>query len=565
MMMEILLVFNILLIFAAVGLAYRMKQKCKPASKSVRVLLEEALSAVGCSAKWRDGMAEDNKRPLCEFTYQGGYFSVMESGKEERLELAFLFFMDEPQPRLRFIQQFLNTLNTNSPLVRMVYSLNKIGNRVDVHIFAPLVLTESNAESELKFALEQVFLWRNEFMMQYFRYVTEWERNHGTNEFELSDEYKLALLREYEMKWQDAQFDATDEAVVDKGVSVRVLLRTLCGIMAFLPKSLQVVVGTSVENIPADEISEYDVSRSVVGESDFKAASALLYLTFLDKRNPEEERRLVLQVQGEGQTKDTLYYRVSVMLVPAAMGNKEGLLYQAEKVYPCSVLLAYRLEDNEQIRAKAAYYWKEALDKQEKGVVLSPEEEYLSVATDQKAVYHLYMGKQTFTEECYLECIWHLERFFAMLAERGTLMFEDETTVNPNLEDEVFMLGMSYLYLGRKEDAYFYLQTLHFGGKMEYIKSYVMLLLALNDGRTLPGINRIRRMNDYGDPRLKTKETEELRELLQRCTVSYYMLNREYGQAENILNQFLHNPRLKDFATKQLEELKLLKRKNISS
>ena len=305
-----------------------------------RVCIRTALKRLNCKGRWD----KEGSDLIVRYDYQSGHFRIRLESASPYVRLAYLFFFEAEADYLEHVRNVCNLCNLNTETCRLVYSLNKETGMVDVHIVSILLIDAATAADVLERAMKECFRWQYSFADKYKALCAENERSSSRDEEKDEATWYRAqfLIREQEMIHQDEGPDW--HASQAAPIRLRQLLASAMALADVVPARLTLTVGTQVSTLDdVDAILDFDISTPLIADGAFVAAAAMARLDFYDPRNPVRLRHLSLDFCQETQIPDTLYYRITLALVPLSAGEAVSPDSSETSRQTASVLLGFDL------------------------------------------------------------------------------------------------------------------------------------------------------------------------------------------------------------------------------
>lgn len=534
-----------------------------------RAWLSEALESLNCKVEW----TTENDGTLGRFDFQGGHFGLRLDASTPYATLSYLFFLDTTQDNIELVRTLCNQCNLNSGPQRIVYTVNTEHNSVDVHILSSLLVDRQTAQDVLERAMTDCFQWRNAFVKRFGEMEEESGKGKPRDVEKDGAEWsrELFLLREQEMMHQEAGPDWRQNRTA--AVTVRQAMASLGGIGGFLPIRMRVVCGSRVERVDTGDIKDYDLSRPLVADGRFIAKEALVMLDYHDQRRPDKERSLTIHLKAEGTGGHTLYYRITLTVVPLSAQPVVPMDSIEQETVAGTALVGYDGQSAEQQLGEFRYMWKDACQKHRNGQddELTEEQRLIARTANGNAAFDLYFGHKLFLEGRYLEASLHLENAWRRLQ-------PDFTQMNDSTRERFFeicyYLGFCFNELHQYEKAFFYLEQTLPMQRVTYTEEYVNCLVNSHDFRALPFITRMlnelemmESMDDDGDDDDATAADGDdggsltsFKSFLKRRKAFVLIDNGRFDEAESILKALLDDPDSSDYALNELAYLQKLKK-----
>lgn len=520
--------------------------------------LDKALKALNTQAVWE----KDHDDLVARFDYQSGHFRVRLEKDSVYIRLFFFYFFDTPISYLEPVRSLCNQCNLNAESCRIVYTVNEKTGKVDLHIIDTLTLHDDDATDNLRKELSSIFYWQALFVQQYseLKPSTKHIGKHDVEKHGAEWEHELFLIREQEMIHQSEGPNWHEQEGSEFSLS-HILTATL-GLSSLQPVSLDICRGEKVEHHDnADEILSYPIHQAIIKDKTVFSPSALLRLSFVNPAEPSIRQQLIIDVEDEGQSTDTIYYRVTLCLIPTPLSPDLPADNNDHQKTSTSFLLGYDLQGKKNVQEKFNYIWKEAMAKQKKGSTeeLSADEKLLLYLQTPQLRQLFFESKDLFQEKRYYEAIRRLEPVYRYLSHDYIEMIPEQYD---NFYEVSYLLGSCYASLRRYKEAEFYLQPLLRTQRISYTEMYVNCLVNSNDYRAMGYINDLLQSLVPSMPYEENADEEDSQEKLQpekafinflrRRKAYIFVEMKDYDDAEKLLKQMLDEPDSSDFALQEL-------------
>lgn len=540
----------------------RGKETIKMSQKENKAVVTKALKALNCTLEW----GKDDADLIGKYDFQSGHFRIRIKEKDPYVQLSYLFFFETPIENIALVRTLCNQCNINAESLRMVYTINSEQSIVDVHLIAGLMVTENYATEMLRHTMSDIFAWQNAFVKHFGEAIKD------NTQVALTDaetdnalfNRELYLLREQEMLHQMGQEDWRQNA--DQPMSIGRLLRTLLETDSVSPVRMTLKARDGVSEIDKEKSLDYDLADALIAEGRFVRNEATIGLDFYDARKPEHRRHLIIDIRQERGTDASLYYRLTVTLVPLSLGKTVTAVSAEHRPKVWSVLVAYDLSTPEHRLSEFRYMWKEALEKakQNKEDELNDEQRLISECMDPKTGYNLYRGRMLFGQKRYLEALQHLENAFIVLHRQYHKM-------GPSAREKFFsacyFIGFCYSELRLYKQAYYYLEMTIPLRRVTYTEEYINILVNSHDFRAIDVINGL--LTELENAQAIDDDEDSPQEhmigfinFLKRRKAYVYIDLERYDEAEKLLKKMLDEPENSDFAISELAYIRKLKDRN---
>lgn len=565
------IISSILLLLVAIALAFYWVLRIRNMRKTLRLpfindhklIITQALRKLNIKPNWE----KEEDKQVVHFTYQGGHFNIALEKGSPYARISFLYFYKTDMDKLDAVRLTCNLCNLNTDACRIVYTVNEKEDDVDVHLISVLPIIREGMDEELQRVMGDAFRWQETFSKR----LDGMEKHKGTDVEKLKAEYEreLELIREQEMTHQQEgpnwhETKANTHALSD-------LLATTMGLTDIIPTNMTISKGGATTTLTdPDKILNTKMGDLLIANNTFAHKSAFAKLDYYDPRDILKERHLMIDVEAEEQTKDTLYYRVTLSLAPVSLTvDIDDSSEQREKKMT-SVLLGYDLTPSKERLAHFRYVWKEALDKSKNGQEESMTEEEKTIAKmrDSHIAENYFTGRQLYLHKRYYEAVGHLTDAFRDLTKKvdgkGSILKE-------TFDEMAYLIGCCYMCLHQYERACFYLQITLPTSHEFYTEAYINCLVNNHDFRALDTINGLQEnLNmilqsiDMGngnedeegeeDPKL-AQEKEKIMHFaafVKRRKAYLLVSLGKYDEAEALLKKLLDDPENSDFALTEL-------------
>lgn len=530
------------------------------AKNDFRTIISHALHEMNITVKW----GKDGDNQVAHYTYQGGHFNITLEKDSPFARITFLFFYQADIDDIESVRVICNLCNLNTDACRIVYTMDEKKGKVDIHLISVLPVNSKGMREILERVMGDAFRWQNTFSSRFEEYK---KKNDGsdmdTEKSKAMLERDLQLVREQEMTHQDAGPDWHESAA--RQFQMSGLLSTAMGLTDIIPIRLSLTIDGKVTAIDdPDEILAYRISAPLIGGNDFAHGSAIGKLDFYDPRDPVTTRNLMLDFEQQGKTKDTLFYRVTLALVPVPISEKISQESERHNKKMVSVLLGYDIVESEELQSHFRYVWKEAMAKQKAGDTekMTDEEKVLVRIQDTHLAYNYYHGRTLYLQERFYEALSPLTDAFRTVS----LMYDNNNRhVLGLLEELAYFIGCCYTSLGQYDRASYYLQITLPTSHQSYTEAYVNCLVNGGDFRamgilsglqaTLQTMLRNMDNSDDEDDEYRGPSREQIEKFLNfiKRRRAYMLVNRgKYREAERLLKQLLDDPENSDFALSEL-------------
>lgn len=529
-----------------------------------------ALRKLNCKPSWQ----KDGKDSVVRFDYQNGHFGIRITPDESYAHLFYLFVYSTSLEDLDAVRVMCNKCNTNTRNCRMVYTTDNKKGEIDIHIFAGLLLSDSNLRETLATNMRRMFIWQGTFANNFEDLLLDKYHNKVDKEKKNAEfDYAMSLVKEQEIMHQATKTESW-RSEISETFTMKRLLNSALDINNFLPMSLAIIRNGKAVNVPADNIKDYDISKVLIGEDEKTLRDASATLKFIDKEYPEKERCMQLHFQAENETDDAIYYRVTLTMIPLAADTDITIGSEGNTAKVSSVLLARDKMSPKQRLDKFNYEWKEAMAKLNNGGInsLTKDEMLLVNCLDKNNAFNYYQGIKLYYAHRYIEALPYLVTCYnRMKLDHGSLTTEQ----NENICNIAYYIGFIYNELGLYDKAYYYLQLLEPLHYVLYTEELINNLVNSHDPRAMGMIdglisflNMSANINagggdgdDEEDGMGSNEELSEFSSFLRRRKVYLLIEAEQYDEAEKLLRNMLDEPENFDFAKHELTFLQEQKQK----
>ena len=536
----------------------KIRLKLDHAQELNKKRLDKALKALNTQAVWE----KDHEDLVARFEYQSGHFRVRLEKNSVYTRLFYFYFFDTPVSYLEPVRSLCNQCNLNAESCRIVYTVNEKTGKVDLHIVDTLTLHDDDAIHNLRKELSSIFYWQALFVQQYseLKPSTRHISNHDTEKQGAEWQHEFFLIREQEMMHQSEGPNWHEQEGSE--FNLNNLLSVALGLSSVQPVSLDICRGDKVEHHDnADEILSYPIHQAIIKDEKVTTPSAMLRLSFTHPAESSIRQQLIIDVEDEGQSTETIYYRVTLCLIPTLLTQDLLVESNDHQKTTTSLLLGYDRKGKKNVQEKYNYIWKETMAKQQQGSTdqLSSDDKLFLFLQSPELRQLFIESKDLINEKRYYEAIRRLEPVYQILAKASGDMAPQEL----NYYFEVsYLLGSCYTFLGRYKEGIFYLQPLIRTRRINYTEMYINCLVNLHDGNAMRFINRL--LGDIVPPMVNEDADDEedypdeqqseksFINFLKRRKAYLLVEMKEYDDAEKLLKKMLDEPDSSDFALQEL-------------
>lgn len=564
------IISSILFLLVAIALTFYWVLRIRNMRKTLRLpfindhkfIITQALRKLNIKPEWE----KEEDKQVVHFSYQGGHFNIALEKGSPYARISFLYFYKTDMDKLDAVRLTCNLCNLNTDACRIVYTVNEKEDIVDVHLISVLPIIREGMDEELQRVMGDAFRWQDAFSQR----LDGMEKHKGTDVEKLKAEYEreLELIREQEMTHQQEGPDWHETK--DNAHTLKDLLATTMGLTDIIPTNMTISEDESVTALTdPDQILGIPISDFLIANNSFSRKSAFAKLDFYDPRDILKERHLMIDIEAEEQTKNTLYYRVTLSLAPASLTADTDESSEQREKKMTSVLLGYDLTPSKERLAHFRYVWKETLDKSKNGQEesMTDEEKIIAKMQDSHVAENYFTGRQLYLHGRYYEAIGHLTDAFRELTKKveGKGSYLKET-----FDEMAYLIGCCYMCLHQYEKACFYLQITLPTSHESYTEAYVNCLVNNHDFRALEminglqeNLNMILQSIDMGSGNEEDEEedpkTAQEREKIEHFAAfvkrrkAYLLVSLgKYDEAETLLKKLLDDPENSDFALTEL-------------
>ena len=530
-----------------------------PRGSDIKAIIKKALKQLNVNAEWTKSKDTFTTR----FAYQGGNFSIEVEKGHAFATINYLYFYKAGMDSIENVRSICNLCNINAENCRIVYTVDTKENCADLHFISEIHIVQNNAEQALQAAMGDAFRWQSTFIK---KFESLGGKKKSDQEKKLADiDSELELMREQEMMQQPEGPEWHE--TTDKPFSLGHVLATTMGFADIVPICLTITQedGTRTISTPED-ILGMCVNNALIYEGKFLYESAFAKLDFYDPRNLSRERHMMIDFEAEGQTKDTLYYRVTLSVSPASPnGQPNDGSWQRQKLMT-SVLLGHDLTPSEERQTRFKYVWKEAMNKAKNGdeASMTEEERMLADMQNPHTAKNFHIGKRLYLQKRFYEALGHLTDAYRELENRWS---NKDCTCKDSLDETAYLIACCYLGLGQYDRACFYIQATMPRDIDKFTEVYINCLVNNRDFRALHFIDNLlstlSRSNennftdsyeDEDDDQYNSsdQQIEEFIGFLKRRKAFTLVNLGRYDEAQAMLTKMLNEPENSDFALNEL-------------
>lgn len=529
-------------------------------------IIGRALRDLNIKVEWK----KDNDNNVLHYSYQGGHFNITLEKNSPFARITFLFFYQADIDDIETVRVVCNLCNLNTDACRIVYTLDEKKGKVDIHLISVLPVFEKGMKDILERVMGDAFRWQNTFTSKYEEQKKLTEEA-GMDKEKAKAEYErdIQLIREQEMTHQEGgpNWHESEEGYM----RLKGLLSTAMGLTDIIPIKFTMTLGDKLSIIEdPDKILEYKVSEPLIDDNhhfrDFNSATGRL--DFFDPSDPVKERHLIIDFEKTDITEDTLYYRVTMSLIPLSLEKDINMESEQHSKQMTSVLIGFDITPSEERLAHFRYVWKESMAKQRAGETekMSDEEKVLANIQDSHLGYNYYHGRSLYLHKRFYEALHPLKDAFRSVT---TVYDHHDQHVMSLLEELAYFIGCCYMNLHQYDRASYYLQLTLPTTHQSYTEAYVNCLVNSGDYRAMDVLTGLQgtlqtmldhlEMADDEDGESETQHQGPGKEQLEKFLNfvkrrrAYMLVNKgHYSEAERLLKQMLDDPDNSDFALSEL-------------
>ena len=271
---------------------------------------------------------------------------------------------------VELVREICNQVNLASIGLRAVYTFDEDHLHVNVHFFDNLYLEPSRAKGMLTQSMKEMFSWRDAFV-RWMDTVKEKRKKYGANSpEEIEEQYKrlILIIREHELDKSEDTMSVRESAV--HHITLSELVQDAVGIKSFVPSLLSVagdglslVMDASQDAQLRSKMADYVLSDALVSDGQFARRCATLQLVFFQPEDPDERRYLTVSLVARETSPEALFFQTTVVLTPRLATLENPADCVNDHPTACSLLMAYDLKNEKQLRDEFQYMWTDAKDK----------------------------------------------------------------------------------------------------------------------------------------------------------------------------------------------------------
>lgn len=528
--------------------------------KALCQLLETTLASIGCTPTWED---ERDQSRVASYEYQGGNFLVRIAKDDTFLRLCYPIFLSVDKELVELVREICNQVNLASIGLRAVYTFAEDHLHVNVHFFDNLYLEPSRAKGMLTQSMKEMFSWRDAFV-RWMDTVKEKRKKYGANSpEEIEEQYKrlILMIREHELDKSEETMSVRENAI--HHITLSELVEEAVGIKLFVPSFLSVagdglslVMDASQDAQLRSKMADYVLSDALISDGQFARRCATLQLVFFQLEDPD---RASLPHGLPGGPRNLA--RGSLLpdhgrphAPPRYLENPADCVNDHPTA--CSLLMAYDLKTEKQLRDEFQYMWTDAKDKLVHGQIGKMTEEQRAVArvTTRSLAGALYRGTQLFQSKRFFEAMLLLRNAFVLW--RGSVD-QLSSKERGQFYEVCFMLGYCYDEMRQYDIGHYYLSLLDGTDNIAHVCEMVNNLANNNDPRVISYIESLlteiqRRVEEETGKHVGVYEAAQDSEycefagFLLATRVSIYAMRACYKEAALELHEISKYPDLSD-------------------
>lgn len=524
-----------------VGKEWAVKQKS---------IVENTLRELNCEVNW----SQDKEETCADYDYQGGHFKLIIDNRSPYIKLNYLYCFSDKIDKLTLVRIVVNKCNINSENMRMVYSINKEQNEVDIHIICDIMLHPENAKFLLKRNMAAAFVWQNTLARQ-FAEVEQQSRNMGEYDTEkvmseLGREIALMKRQENVPGETMPQLPVGSDFILMKSFITKAM-----GLDGFKPYKMQLQNADKCETTEGeDEIMNFNLADFMPEDA---SGTAHVFVWGKLPDMPSVERVIAMAFNSENVDGKDGIVRVTATLVPLTADPRGTDGGMRGHVSTCSVLIAKSRYD-QKFSKEAEYMWKEAVQKakNEEYDSMTQQQKFVAKCTDEDIALRLYKGKKLFLEERYYEALLFFEEaFYAMQTQFDSLKKSQKDT----FFDTIFHIGFCYGSLGQYKKAMAFLDMVSPLHKIPYAMEMINCMVNSGDFRAENAVDTLIATIKEGmmldDDEKPAAHLVEFLAFLDRRKTTILLNKGKYAEAKKKLKKMLNDPHNADFAIDELAHL----------
>lgn len=528
--------------------------------KALCQLLETTLASIGCTPTWED---ERDQSRVASYEYQGGNFLVRIAKDDTFLRLCYPIFLSVDKELVALVREICNQVNLASVGLRAVYTFDNDHLSVNVHFFDNLYLEPSRAKEMLTQSMKEMFFWRDGFV-RWMDTAKEKGKKYGTNSPEDTEEQcsrLLLMIREHELEESEATMPVRENAI--HHITLSELVEEAVGIKLFVPSFLSVsgdglslVMDASQDAQLRSTMADYVLSDALISDGKFVRRCATLQFVFFQLEDPAERRYLTVSLVARETSPEALFFQTTVVLTPRLATLENPADCVNDHPTACSLLMAYDLKSEKQLRDEFQYMWTDAKDKLAHGEIDKMTEEQRAVARvkTRSLAGALYRGSQLFQSKRFFEAMLLLRNAFVLW--RGSVD-QLSSKERDQFYEVCFMLGYCYDEMCQYDTGHYYLSLIDGTDNLAHVYEMVNNLANNNDPRVIGYIESLlndiqRRYEEETGKHVNVYQAAQDSELcvfaafLLATRVTIYSMRACYQKAAQELHEISKYPELSD-------------------
>lgn len=528
--------------------------------KALCQLLETTLASIGCTPTWED---ERDQSRVASYEYQGGNFLVRIAKDDTFLRLCYPIFLSVDKELVALVREICNQVNLASVGLRAVYTFDNDHLSVNVHFFDNLYLEPSRAKEMLTQSMKEMFFWRDGFV-RWMDTAKEKGKKYGTNSPEDTEEQcsrLLLMIREHELEESEATMPVRENTL--HHITLSELVEEAVGIKLFVPSFLSVsgdglslVMDASQDAQLRSTMADYVLSDALISDGKFVRRCATLQFVFFQLEDPDERRYLTVSLVARETSPEALFFQTTVVLTPRLATLENPADCVNDHPTACSLLMAYDLKSEKQLRDEFQYMWTDAKDKLAHGEIDKMTEEQRAVARvkTRSLAGALYRGSQLFQSKRFFEAMLLLRNAFVLW--RGSVD-QLSSKERDQFYEVCFMLGYCYDEMCQYDTGHYYLSLIDGTDNLAHVYEMVNNLANNNDPRVIGYIESLlndiqRRYEEETGKHVNVYQAAQDSELcvfaafLLATRVTIYSMRACYQKAAQELHEISKYPELSD-------------------
>mgnify|MGYP002624286339 CR=1 FL=1 len=536
---------------------------------NVELELRDMLKKLNCTYNLTED--EENHVKRYYFDFQSGNF-VAAFYNEIGVEITYPNCFSVPAEEIELMRLNCNRFNGGSLFHRFFYNGNEEENTLSLHIS----FFCDNLQEHFVNLLKACFQVQRDFIDEYKK-IRERDKEEGgpldpEHRF-AQDARELYLIRKQELTHQvnaPAAADADTESKLTLGEVISKLFPT-DGIEY---TTMSTIAGDVVSKTAGHKaISETELQSCLIsvtdGKARFVADAAMLIVNYKNNLTNDPERTITIHLKAEGETSNSVFFRVTATLIPQEVSRANTLESHANRPLTISFLVQYSTASEKQRNQEFEYMWEDAKIKIRDGKYseLSNDQRLLAEIWQTNVAYNLYWGQMHLRNERYYQALLHFENAYNSMRSE---VFEYNEAQRYNFSEICYYVGFCYSVLKNYEKAFFYLNLVSGTGKIRFATAIVNAMANSADVRTFSAIDGIMEevKHEY-NINLNNPDDEENEDIPEHIIhfVNFLRRRRIYAQiefnmlneAEDALTQMLNEPENADYAMEELAYINQLR------